>query len=806
MVVDNRLNSTFSESMDTSKVGTTTFVETSNVVTNATIKPQERSQLYPVRDQTISDFLAKPHLVDSFTWTTAQTVNSVLATNSVWSDLTSNPLWTNKMLGFNFIRATAVYRVVVNGNPFHAGLLKFGFIPFANSVMTAPNLQPTWRANYLSTFSTVPGAMFEVKDSTAIVRIPYVSTVDYATLQTSDQLDWGGWAIKVYSPLATGAANSQSVDVAVYLHFEDVEMAVPYHPQSTAPKKTFKGARFVSKIGSAAKEEIASAEASVMASGGVLSRGLMAAGKVATILEEIPVLSSIAGPTSWVLRGASTVASWFGFSKPDLDSAPTNVQRLANPNMPNATGADTAVTLALFHDNSVEMKPGFGADDLDEMNFNYIKKIPGYIDSRGWATTDLEGAVLFKLDIGPQALYEAISNAAPAVAGRCYPPFGYLSTFFRVYRGSIDIHIKMLKTDYHSGRLAFVYTPGALASVPSLADQPYLLREIVDIREKSEIVFRLPYLEYQKFIGVDKIIGKLYVIVVNELKAPDTVRNVIDMVISASAGDDFEYAIPGMKKVPDVTSVGVPFIPQMGSTAPDVDQSLVLEPIGNYPSMNFDDEAVSMSIGEKFTSIRQLLLRYTVLCNYPTAPTYGALKAFAFWPYTTAIPVNLPASTFIPKMSMDALCRLAHGYAFMRGSIRVLIPTSLSTTSQVMRNNTALNVATSEFFDNTIDPSLYNGTLYSTASAGSSHCDAAQVFDRGVGTCAARMPYYCENHSTAILPVENNLIPQDVWDPYSMLTVTDEYAAATAKIKIYRSVGEDFQLGYFLGFPPVMKS
>jgi len=120
------INSTNRESSDVTLAGTTTFSDPTNVVANTTISKQERSNLYPVRDQSILDFLAKPAQVVSARWNATDVSNYTITSSSVRYDLLNNPLWMEKLKGFNFIRATAVYRVVINSTPFHAGALRFG--------------------------------------------------------------------------------------------------------------------------------------------------------------------------------------------------------------------------------------------------------------------------------------------------------------------------------------------------------------------------------------------------------------------------------------------------------------------------------------------------------------------------------------------------------------------------------------------------------------------------------------------------------------------------------------------------------
>jgi len=253
-----------------------------------------------------------------------------------------------------------------------------------------------------------------------------------------------------------------------------------------------------------------------------------------------------------------------------------------------------------------------------------------------------------------------------------------------------------------------------------------------------------------------------------------------------------------------------PILPQMGAAEIDGDQAVVSEPIGNYPSMPSTNEPSAMTIGEKFVSVRQLMLRYTKLAWSGTAETFGGNVSFSLYPYFVGLPEASGRPTNFPSFSMDALSRLAHGYAFMRGSLRIMVvtPGGTSTTNgHKMWNVPAYCLDSSaEVFNNNVDTAAMTGTTYqiTSTSFGTSHTNAYVVFDATNINPSARVPYYCENHSTAILPNQgSNLIPKNVWDPNTTLIYQSQSAATGSVIEISRSIGEDFQLGYFLGFPPV---
>ena len=68
------------------------------------------------------------------------------------------------------------------------------------------------------------------------------------------------------------------------------------------------------------------------------------------------------------------------------------------------------------------------------------------------------------------------------------------------WRGSINLHLKIIKTDYHSGRLLVTITPDDAGLAPNNSQSTYSLRQVIDIRQNTEHVINLPYLRNFNFL------------------------------------------------------------------------------------------------------------------------------------------------------------------------------------------------------------------------------------------------------------------------------------------------------------------
>lgn len=799
--------------------GTTTFSQETVAVSNKMIKPQEKSQLYPVRDQSISDFLNKPHLVTTGNWNTSAVQNIILHQFDIGDTLRTsaftNSVWSEKLKGFNFIRATAVVRVQLNATPFHSGKLICSLTPCYkdNSSTTFNN---DWRQNTLCSVTQMPNVILDCRDGSAVFEVPYISPVDYFTLQTPDSIDWGRMFLKVMSPLGIGASGEVEIPYNIYLHFEDVELAAPLHPQAggpvavsrtskssksaapvAAPRSSSNSKSKVARGGRNVPRVVSEEENEAIQSTGIISKGLAMVGDIAEACNSVPYLAPFATPCSWIARGASQVASWFGWSKPAIESPVTYVSRVNEPNMATATGVSSALPLSILHDNKIQVKPGFGGADLDEMNFDYLKSIEAYTGSFDWTVDNNTEDILF------QAPVQAISGEdylSGAEYYTYYPPFSYLANYFTQYRGSIELTFRFVKTDFHTGRVSIYFVPATGLSTPSTVQSAYLLREIVDLRAQSEIKLTLPYLHYSKFIDTSVPLGTIYVKVVNELRAPETCSGTVSVLMFRNAGADFELAVPG--SYGNATTDSIPFLPQMGGVEPEENQMLVSESIGNYPRLPRTMEAAAYSVGEVFTSLKQILLKYSILKSTAAIPnTNGTVSVY---PYT----IQLPSNNGVTMLSSDALCNFASGYLFMRGSINLGIASKGANTIKPVAHNYVAKSITLGVLDHP-DMSLVDliQDTPGTALSKDTSLVPVQEVDNGLGIYTYRLPYYCLTHSTLVKQQFFGGVPNDQWDPFSYLVVeTGASNPSTATFRFYRSVAEDFHLGYFLGFPPMRHS
>ncbi len=755
---------------------TTTFVDDANVNTVAGIT--RHLDNLPLIDQSMRDFFAKPQLVSTTSWTTATAAAALLGTSSIVTRLTSNAVWTSKYAGFNLVRGTAVVRVQINSNPFQAGKLYVAYIPMGQQFNAASSAVNASRVLNLATLRQLPGVELSCRETTAVLKIPFLAPTDWYDIKKNNY-DWGDYFVTVLSPLRTGASGQTAVDVNIYLSFEDFEMSAPSVPQGPRSK------RFASKT---FKRPPTEDEVQKLGNGPV-SNALSVVSTMAGSVSGVPGLDSVAKPVSWISRVLGNLAGALGYAKPLNLEAPGYMVRQYNHYFPNCDGSDPSYKLAITNDNKVELIEDIYLSGTDEMSMKFLYGVSTLTRALSWTTSNAAGTSLFHELIGPQQASSYISgNKGHAVVNtyRTGAPFFYLSHLFGLWRGSIRLVLKIVKTDFHSGRLAVTWTPTqTLITAPVYnGNAQYSMREIVDIREGDEICLDLPYMLSTNYALVSAASGQLDITVLNVLRAPETCSSTVEVLMYLSGGPDYELAAPCPSPVQ-------PFIPQVGE--------LICEGIGGV-KISENIRAAASSIGEKVLSIRQLLARPTQIYR---SVADANINAWYLWPWFISVGTeNAATGAFVPPtFGGDMYSFLAPMFGVARGSVRIM-----DVYNQVGEVALAANIpnnAVTSFYGSSAIVPVFDATLGKPLTAAQLN-SAWAVQDSNTNMVAVDVPYYCPTkcHLNDVVLNSNNL---NITSNIPISVVGFGFRNNTYN-NIWRSIGEDFQFGLFLGCPPLLIS
>ncbi len=749
-----------------------------------------------IHDQSIIDFMKKPRLVYTGTWATTDTAGSLLTNNSILGVLNTVTYWTNKLQGFRYYRATACIRVVVNASPFHQGKLVLSFLPAYNIAAGTSSAQAAMYQNMRiksrSGLTQLPHAEIDCRDTSVLMEIPYVSPYNYCYIASNvaDPSDWGQYYLSVLSPLKTGPSGETSVNFCLYLHFEDSEMACPTIPQGPSTKKKFA----VKRMSDLSKEE--SME-------GDVTRVLNVGTKVASSLAMVPSLAPIMGPSSWVLRGLSGISSFFGWSKPNSSSS---IQLMTTNNRffygANSDGFNPYPCIGMLNEGKIDISDCMSLTDKDEMSMQYLKSIRSFYKQVTWSGSSAAGTSLLSQQVKPKEFYTTGTSifGGKTASWKQGGPLFYMSYGFYNYRGGFEVTLKFVKTLFHSGRIQITFTPYGSNGTPSSPDiytSQLALRHIVDIRELDEITIVLPFLINVNYLRIDDSIGQLDVVVLNELKCPETANSDIDILFYSNGHVDFEFARPTSEAYQQ------PFGPQMGLEQVIAKQDVIGGEIVGAPTLEF----ASSSMGESITSIKQLLLRL----GYPAAsPGWGSssagqLMAISPYPIGVVFQDSATGSSTSGVFGGDAFSIFSSMYAFSRGSVNI----GINTTATIVAANLA-SLGThylTASSDSTGYTSMGAYAWHQVANYARVGCRAVMPINAENQVSMVRVPMYYHRKAWTNIPNTSNVVATSGnAAPINMVGFLPTAGLTGNTWNIARSVADDFQLSYFIGCPPILSS
>lgn len=746
------------------------------------------------RSHSIIDFLGRPTPIGSGTLSTTQIAGDTLFTVELPDDLLALPMYREKTRGFLNFRATVNLRFQANAQRFQQGRLFITYFPQAQ-------LNPKKFSIVLPslTLSTqLPRVDFDLAtDSDVALSVPYVSpTLGFNQVDSSGTM--GTYSVRVYSPLKS-PGGSPDVDWSVWCWFTNVELDFPaFTAQSSRPKRQ-------------ATRLIPSEQEAKVANNGPISGIAMRVSKAADLFKDVPLISSVAGTTSWVASILSNTAAAFGWSNPNAQNNVHYSKLNLAHDICNANAIGCNTSFGVLSDNAVLPLPGFAGTDVDEMSFNYLTSIPSYIGSFSISTADTYGQLKTSIQLAPDSMV-SFSPSEPDIA---YPtPMAYISNMFTYWRTGFTFTFKFVKTEFHSGRYAVVFSPGTQGNL-AFADTSYLYREILDLRESNEFTITVPYTATSPYLRTadsgsyalpdTDYMGRLLIYALNPLVAPSNIESTVEVLMEVCADNTFEVAMPKIISTPPVfytPGTGAPGLmaeeeivfeaQALGEDVQDKDKSasyMVGAPsITGLPNQDGGIESAAHCIGEKVVSFRTLAKR--------AAPylTIGETESsnFSFRPKLVSLLTrsdNVSTNAFV---GMDYICMIAPLFNYQRGSLKFFYyPTE---SSNVTYSRAALGQNTSG-----IDPIVLglNQTLLSTNPM------AIVTGPPIAGGMAFCVPQYSPTQSEMYrLFTSVQTQTKDKYCSDLRVFIRDE-GAGVSGARILRQAGDDWSCGFFTGCLPI---
>lgn len=635
---------------------TTHFANDANVVTATLQAPRTLDKiLYDTSttedDQSIRKFLAKPSVLLSGLFQTTDTVSTFPNQDLPQDLLLLNTIYLDKLDGFMGFRATMNFRIQVNGNRFQQGRYMMTWVPTAGQSISSTNaaLRIASHTNTLVQRTQLPRVELDIScDTEATLIVPFNSVDNFYPLRSvgNSFRSLGALRIFPYSPLVAPSGSS-NCSFTVWAWFTDVELVAATVPQMS----------------------ISSREAK-MNGVGPISSPLLAVSRSFAALKAIPMISDYASNLSWVTERMSKAASIFGWAKPLNASNTSFVQRKVMPGYCHVEGVDNSIMLAMTDKNEVSVLPGFSCTNTDEMDFSFFNSVSAYKTQFTWSSTAARGDQLLNFDVGPKSGLSTRTDLNGQTIVDMIP-FQFTSQYFKYWRGSLTYTFKIVKTEFHSGRLAFVFVPfedSLSRPTRSYDNSDYVHREIVDVRESSVVTITVPFVSLTPFRQLDSqgTIGSFHVYVVDTLVAPSTVSSSVTILVEAAGGPDLVYAVPRSVQIAPLYNA----TPQMnlsGSTPSSEDPCKIVNRVIGSADLTMDNgETSAACVGELITSYRSLI-KSPHLLNWNVAPSAAAYLQIS--PYLYSFKNNSVLSGS-PSTTTDLIGMLMSIYAVSRGGMR----------------------------------------------------------------------------------------------------------------------------------------
>lgn len=783
---------------DVSVMGNNQEDETGEVVRTAkpsfitTLLANAKSSIMGGGTNDIADFMKKPVQLyrGSFATTDGPATFSV---RGLFAGL-DDPIRLDKLKGNYSLRATTVITLEANGTPFQSGLYILASMPTGGAAFPGVGLSKWANQHRFSRtqITQLNHVILDVNtDKKVQLRAPFISGMSSHNIASSNneykQGNPGIFFLYPYLPLEVSSGGSVTVPYTVWLHYEDVELFGSAIPQSKRSSGKY-------------KKDILEAESKA----GPLEQTLTIASISTGLLATVPTLSAIMTPLSYVTGAMAGVAKYFGLSKPPLLEKQVRVVESLAPYIGSCDMHSNAMPLSVYADNHVGVVPGFAGVDIDEMSIDYVKAIPAFYASFIWPFTSTSGTVLYFDWTDPSKYYTSSTDGISTLYS--FTPVGMLGSLFAQWQGSIRITLRFAKTQFHAGRLAFIYNLQDQASTMVAATQtnlPYTYKHIIDLSKGSDFTFELPYIANTEWCltGFDSDAGqqspgKWSIMVVDPLIYAATVPNSIRCVVEVAGGKDLHFAVP--KQFSGVPCSILNF--QSGMVEKENVDSIEKTMVGTTNVTNYHQSCAN-STGEIINSLRCLIKRGGLVMNGGTGTN---TTSFSIGPHISYNYNNNAAAVPSGVINLDPYNLISSFYVLGRGGFRTSL-TAASGQSAVaywimwFATQNATAPAWSSVlatFTSTFSQSLYATTGFSLAPI------------RGGEFKGVQTPQYLQAHSRNIpectVYATSTTVPGFPSSPMvdkgaiylrSVGTLTAQY--------VYRAVADDHTLGGFVSIPPM---
>lgn len=728
----------------------------------ATVNRYAQSRKAPATDRLV-DYLSRPSVITSGSFTSSD--SGVLYYTSVASVM--NSLKSARLSNQQAIKFDLKFTLQVNADRFQCGRYILGILPMAGGAPGGGNPNAAWYAMHMANLTTItqlPHVEIDLSKQThATINYPFTyiaPALEFSAASPAFGCEYARVFIMPYSALVPGTGGS-TADYTLWGSFENVELF------STT----------INQMG-----DISTKEAKAQNIGPI--SGPLAKFSVATgILGEIPLLGPYAQSVSWISDIMSRSAKAMGWSKPLNQEAPSRMIRQVLPFSAVSDVSDNGRPLGVMSTNSVVADPQIGNPKFDEMSIDFIKSRWAYYATLNWPVSSTSGTNLLSYDMDPSDFSTTWSK------GFAMTPVCFLASYFGYWRGGLKFRFKIVKTEFHRGRLLIAFSPSSInktSSTFTYGNTELVFREIVDISTTSEFEICVPYMIPRAWLASGQSMGRLMMFVENALTAPTSVANQVSIIVEVCGDDDFRVSCPIEYcpvdvYAPSTNQMADPYVAtpcfKLGVSAPDVGVE-------------------AYTIGEEFTSLRQWIKRLdhlAVAAGNPlgTSAITHTVRGYSHWCDTQA--ATTAGAINRPEMISNWFNVFAFFYQFNTGSVRIKMMSDVDTKQIAWVNSRPSN--------------FYNYTT----SAGSNYQRTKTITPSTIeGVIDYQLPVWQPMLARSVIDhMEGSNLSSNINDQrgnVTSLNFSQPYQSGNVNYLMFRSAGDDYNMFNWVGIPALILS
>jgi hypothetical protein len=558
------LDSNQTTEFHTDAEGTTHFADQRSVALQEPNNASAVAQQTNVPDASLDIFFSTPRVVSTVSWTAAQAGGTLLTFIDLPNAFYASPVFRSKMDYFQFWRPDIEISFKLNSTVMHYGRLLVCWAPQGSKIP----------ANHVAfpNATGFPWVQISASQQTPVTfTLPYTHYWDMLPVDPTVPHYTEIFRLWIYVAIPLSALNGTPAPVEL----------------TTFARVTNHNLMGYSHIAYAPLFEQQGTTESEQTSRGTLSGIANTVAQVAAPLSALPEIGPIASTVSTIASLGASIASALGFSVP-ANTATTAPMQIRMPRYNLQTDVPQTAVLAAHAEGETVRDYSLVNDTVQAADLLHFAQRPFLIGTTQITTAETVDSIVWSGIVDPSLLNHD-SYISPIDWTSYYPsPLAFTARFARYWRGSIRYHFAVIASKFHSCRLVLSYVPyspdgsypGTMAGVASTQ----LVKKVIDINEETEFTLEVPYLQpfpWAQLVPPHNTAwsatsnGALYLTILNPLTAGSTPVNPIYVQIFASAGDDFQWALPSTFNVHEAGSPTAPTpIFQQQGTESDIAPSL----------------------------------------------------------------------------------------------------------------------------------------------------------------------------------------------------------------------------------------